>query len=107
ELQQEMREAQQAQNRERMMQLSMEAGQIRSQLQSAQADVMERPAIQEDIESFQNELLDEMIAIEPQTEELIAQLESLSDRFQEFQRSQQGAMPGPPPGAGPDAPQGN
>lgn len=106
ELQQEMQEAREAQNRERMMQLSMEAGQIRSQLQSAQADVMERPAIQEEIESFQNQLLDEMIAIEPETEELIAQLEALNERFQDFQQSQQGAAPGPPPGAAPDGPQG-
>ncbi len=59
ELQQEMSAAQEAQNQERMMQLSMEAGQIRSELQSAQADVMERPAIQEEISTFQENLLDD------------------------------------------------
>lgn len=106
ELQQEMSAAQEAQDQERMMQLSMEAGQIRSQLQSAQADVMERPAIQQEISTFQENLLDEMIGIEPETEELIAELEDLNERFRQFQQDQQGVAPGPPPGAGPGGPQG-
>lgn len=93
ELQQEMTAAQEAQNQERMMELSMEAGQIRSQLQSAQQDVMQRPAIQEEIETFQNNLLDEMISIEPETEDLIAELERLNERFRQFQQSQQGGAP--------------
>lgn len=100
ELQQEMTEAREAENQERMMSLSMEAGQLRSQLQSAQSDVMQRPAIQEEIESFQENLLDEMVSIEPEAEDLVSELESLSQQLQEFQQSQQGPAPAAPPPGG-------
>lgn len=104
ELQQEMTEAREAQDQQQMMALSQEAGQLRSQLQSAQSGVMERPAVQEEIQSFQDNLLDEMIALNPEAEDLVEELDSLSQQLQEFQRSQQGPAPGAPPQA---APQGN
>ena len=104
ELQQEMAEAREAQDQQQMMALSQEAGQLRSRLQSAQSSVMQRPAVQEEIESFQQNLLDEMLAINPDAEEMVDELESLSQQLQEFQRSQQGPAPAAPPQA---APQGN
>lgn len=104
ELQQEMTEAREAQDQQQMMALSQEAGQLRGRLQSAQSAVMQRPAVQEEIQTFQDNLLDEMIALNPEAEDLVDELETLSQQLQEFQRSQQGPAPAAPPQA---APQGN
>lgn len=104
ELRTEMQEAREAENQQQMMALSQEAGQLRGRLQSAQSAVMQRPAVQEEIQSFQDNLLDEMIAINPEAEDLVDELETLSQQLQEFQRSQQGPAPAAPPQA---APQGN
>jgi len=97
ELQQEMTEAREAQDQQQMMALSQEAGQLRTRLQSAQSSVMQRPAVQEEIESFQQNLLDEMLAINPDAEEMVDELESLSEQLQAFQTSQQGPAPAAPP----------
>lgn len=97
ELQEEMTAAQEAQDREAMMQLSSEAQQLRMDLQEAQSQALENPDVQDEIEAFQDHLMEEMAQVDSETEDLVARLDTLTEQLQEIQQAGPGGAPGAAP----------
>lgn len=78
----EIRSAQQAQDGERMQSLMLEAVSLTEQLNDAQAEAMEREDVAARLDAFQDHLLSRMVAIEPETEAMIARMQEIAQQLQ-------------------------
>ncbi len=93
ELQTEMMQAQAEQDEEAAQAIVMEAQEIEGRLNRAQAEAMERPEIQQEMENFQDNVMDELTRLDPEAEELLERLEELAQILEALQ-----AQMGPGPG---------
>ncbi|TVR55588.1 MAG: hypothetical protein EA421_06010 [Gemmatimonadales bacterium] len=78
QLEQEAMAAQQTQDEGRLQALMAEAQSLAGRLQAAQAQAMESPEVQEEMESFEEDLIAEMTRLDPETPELLERLEELA-----------------------------
>lgn len=84
ELQQEAQAASQSGDQAALQKLMQEGGEIQQQLQLVQQQALESPAVQEQVEAYQSELLSEMKDVDAETETLIEQLTELAERLQKI-----------------------
>jgi len=94
ELQQEAMQAQANQDTTRLQALVQEGNRIQAAMTQAQAQVMQQPAIQAELEDFRAELLDAMVEIRPGIEDTLARMEQLGARLQATQGAMQGGGSG-------------
>lgn len=73
--------AQQAQDMARLEAVIEEAQGIQARLQAAQVQALERPDVQEEIETFQEEMMAEMVKLDPEAPALLAEIEALQERL--------------------------
>lgn len=81
-MQAEAQAAQEAEDMERLQGLMTEAQSMNERLQVAQTQALEQDEIQEAIEEFQDDMMDEMLAIDPDAEELQERVEELGAQLQ-------------------------
>ena len=94
ELQQEAMQAQANQDTTRLQALIQEGNRIQAAMTQAQAQVMQQPEIQAELEDFRAELLDAMVEIRPGIENTLARMEQLGARLQATQGAMQGGGSG-------------
>lgn len=71
--------AQQAQNMEVLQPLMAEAMGLRSELEDAQAQAIERENVQAEIQSFETDLMAKAVEIDPEATELLARMQELAE----------------------------
>jgi len=81
-MQAEAQAAQEAEDMERLQGLMTEAQSMNERLQVAQTQALEQDEIQQAIEEFQDDMMDEMLAIDPEAEELQERVEELGAQLQ-------------------------
>ncbi len=81
ELEQEAALAQQEQDMEELQELINEAQGLQAQLQSVQAQALEQEHVQEEIDSFQDELLEEMMEVDPEAGAILERLDELATQL--------------------------
>lgn len=81
----EAQTAQASQDQERLQEIMAEAQGTVSRLQTAQMQVLERDDVQEELEQYQNALLDEMKSLDPEVDQLVERLEELAMVLQSMQ----------------------
>lgn len=74
--------AQQAQDMAKLQSLMDEAEEIQTRLRLAQETALERPDVKEEVETFQEELVEEMAKHDPQAPQLWAELQELEERLE-------------------------
>lgn len=82
ELEQEAMAAQQSQDGERLQALMTEAQALSGRLQAAQAQAMETPEVQDEMEAYEESLIDEMTRVDPETPQLLARMEELAEELE-------------------------
>lgn len=82
ELRSDLQAAQQAEDGQQVQQLMTEARQIQQEVQQAQAQAMEREDIAEELDAFQDRMIEEMKKVDPETEQLLARMEELAAALQ-------------------------
>jgi chromosome segregation ATPase len=80
-LEREAQAAQQQEDMDALQALVMEAQGIQQALQEAQEQALEREDIQNAIEEFQDDVLDEMKKLDPEAEDLLDRLQELAERL--------------------------
>lgn len=81
EIEQEAMAAQQQEDMGQFQALVMEAQEIQQRLQMAQAEALERDEIRVAIETFQEDVLEAMMEIDPASEELLERLQELAEQL--------------------------
>ena len=71
--------AQQAQNVEALQPLMAEAMGLRSELEAAQAQAIERENVQAEIQSFETDLMAKAVEIDPEATELLTRMQELAE----------------------------
>jgi predicted nucleic acid-binding Zn-ribbon protein len=82
QLEQEAMAAQQSQDGERLQALMTEAQSVSGRLQAAQAQAMETPEIRDEMEAYEETLIDEMTRVDPETPQLLARMEELAEELE-------------------------
>ncbi|TVR66646.1 MAG: hypothetical protein EA422_01590 [Gemmatimonadales bacterium] len=80
-MQVEAQQAQQSQDMERLQALMGEAEGLQNRWQAAQAGALERDDVREAVESFEEDLMQGMVDIDPEAEEMQERLEELAERL--------------------------
>lgn len=80
-LMQEGQAAQQEEDRAKLNEIAAEAQVIEQQLQAAEAAAIQKPEIAPKVEAFQEDLLEKMVEINPETETLIERARELDARL--------------------------
>ncbi len=81
QLEQEAAMAQQEEDMERLQELINEAQGLQAELQAAQAQALEQDHVQQEIDSFQDDLLDEMIEMDPEAGQILDRLDELAQQL--------------------------
>lgn len=76
----EARVAQEASDAEKIAELTAEAQQLQPKIEQAQVQAMNVPAVQEEINEFQERLQDRMVEIDPEARTKLARLQELDAR---------------------------
>ena len=92
EIQGQIQQAQQNQNRQKVQELVTEVRGIRQELQSAQAEAMEQEHVSQAIDEFRDDLMAAMTEVDPQVEQKLSRLDELAERLRAIQM--QGSGPG-------------
>ncbi len=71
--------AQQAQDRETLQSVMAEAATLRSELDEAMAQAIQREDVQAEIQSFEEELMARVVEIDPEAPDLLARMEELAE----------------------------
>jgi len=102
----QMDSARSSRDQEEMMRISSQAQKLRGELQDVQSQAMQKPAVQSQMQTFQDHLLAQMKSVDSETQDLIDRLQALTQEFQAYQNSQmqQSAPDSPPDDQGVAAP---
>lgn len=85
EIQQEMREAQQAGEQETVGELMQEAQSIQQELTQTQQEAMGREDVEQAVDQFREQLFDKMREVDPEADGLIERAQELTAQLQEQQ----------------------
>ena len=83
EIQQEMREAQQAGEQEQVGTLMQEAQRLQQELQQTQSRVMQQEGVEKAVDEFREQLFDRMREIDPEADGLIERAQEIQAELQE------------------------
>ncbi len=78
----ELQQARAQKDTARMREILLEGQRMQREIQSAQAEAMQRQDVARKIETYQDDLLEAMKAQDPRTDELLARMENLAERIQ-------------------------